>query len=248
MAEEVEDTTPKDETKNEPQTKQLTEEEVNKRIEAARKQEKDKLYGTIEALKETVESLAASAKKDQEAKEKAEADAKAKAEAEKQAKMSNEERLAEQMRRFEEQLAKEAAERARLESELRVEREGAELERYRQEVLRGESEIIPELVQGKSQADIDRSVARAKARYQELFQASKKKAEGPNSDVTSNMPGPTNPNPAALEEADLQKSIANFEIDPQRYHRDPKYKSEMDAKRKEILNNIGGAYQRASGR
>lgn len=237
----VTDETPKGTEDNTP--KGLTEDEVNKRIEAARKQEKDKLYGQIESLRTTVESLANAAKAEQDAKEKAEAEAKAKADQDRQAKLSDTERIAENMRRIEEQLAKEAAERQRLEQELRDEREAAELERYRQQVLSGETDIIPELVQGKSQTDIDRSVARAKARFQELFQASTKKAEGPNR-VTSNMPGPTDPNPAALDEAELANSIQNFKIDPDRYMRDRKYRAEMDAKREQVLGNVGNAYQR----
>lgn len=252
VTDETKETKKENEETNEEEAseKKLTQEEVNKLIENARKQEKDKLYGKIEELSGQVTQLTAAQKAENEAKEKAEAEAKAKAETERTAKLSAEDRLAENMKRIEEQLAQESVERARLEQELRDERDARELEEYRQQVLSGEQEIIPDLVSGKSKADIDRSVARAKTRYQELFQVSREKVEGQSrkQEVGNQLPGPTDPNSPAIDEQELQKSVANFEIDPERYMKDRAYKREMDAKRNQMLDNVGAAYRRSVGR
>lgn len=224
----------------------LTEEEVNKRIEAVRKQEKDKLYGEISSLREMVKELRDSAKAEQEAKEKIAQEAEAQADAERKAKLSSEERMIEQLRTFEERLAREASERQRLEDELDEERSQRELDTYRQSLIKiAGDDIIPDLVQGKSKEDIDRSVAFAKSRYQELFSASKAKSEG---NVAKNMPGSSNPDPDAMDEAELQGSIANFEIDMDRYGRDRQYKTEMDTKRREVTERVSSAYRRSVGR
>lgn len=238
-----EETTESTEEAETPEGKLLTEEEVAKRIEAARKQEKDKLYSKIEDLSQTVTELSAKAKAEQEAKEAAEQAAAEELEKERLASLSAEDKLAEKMKHIEEQLAVEAAERERLEQQLAEERELAELEAYRQELLQQAGEdIIPDLVRGNSRTEVENSVAYAKARYQELFQATKAKAEGV---VTQNMPGPTNPDPAALDEADLQKSIADLNIDPKRYARDPNYRSEMDEKREAVLDQVGQLYKQS---
>ena len=226
--------------------KTLTEAEVQELIEKVRKQEKDKLYGKIEELSGTVSELNAKAKAEQEVKEKVDAEAKAKADAKRKAELSTEERLAEQMKTFEEQLAKEATERMRLQEELAEERQRQEVETYRQELLKqAGDEIIPDLVRGETRQDIEHSIAFAKTRYQELFQATKSKAEGK---VTQNMPRTTNPDPAALDEAELEKSLANLDIDPRRYQRDLNYRSDMDKKRTALLEQIGGMYQKSVGR
>lgn len=224
----------------------LTEEEVNKRIEAARKQEKDKLYGEIGSLRDMVKELRDSAKAEKEAKEQAQQEAQAQAEAERKAKLSTEERMAEQLRTIEEKLIREASERQRLEDELDDERAQRQLDEYRQSLIKiAGDDIIPDLVQGKSKEDMDRSVAFAKSRYQELFSASKAKSEG---NVAKNMPGSSNPDPDAMDEAELQGSIANFEIDMDRYSRDRVYRTEMDAKRREVTERVSSAYRRSVGR
>ena len=221
----------------------LTEEDVVRRIEEARKQEKDKLYTKIEDLSHTVSELNAKAQAEAEAKLKAEAAVTEESEKARLQQLSTEEKLAEKMKSIEEQLAEEGSERRRLEQELSTERELQALEVYRQELLQqAGNDIIPDLVRGNSREEVENSVAFAKSRYQELFQATKAKAEGA---VTQNMPGPTNPDPAALDEADLQKSVANLNIDEKRYMRDLNYRSEMDEKRGALLDQIGDLYKKS---
>lgn len=189
---------------------EVAEEEVNKKIEAARKQEKDKLYKEITDLKSSVESLTELAQAERQAKEDAENKADGIAEKERQKSLSTEEKLAEKLNTLEERLVKEGEERQILKQELQKAELTRELESYRTLVLNeAGDEIIPELVTGNSKEDIDRNVAVAKAKYEQLFQAAFNKAKGERqASVTGNMPGPTNPDPDAMDEEDLARTMA----------------------------------------
>lgn len=223
--------------------KGLSEEEVLKRIEAARKEEKDKLYSRIESLESTLKDLRDVAKAEREEKDEIRKKAEEEAEVERIAKLSEEEKTQEKLKRFEEELAAERKQREDLAKKLEEEAERRELEAYKAQLLaEAGDEIIPELVQGNNAKDLHESVAYAKERFQQLFQASKQKAEG---NVNRRMPGPTNPDPSALEEAELQESLAELAIDPNRYHRDMAYRSEIDQKREAILAKVGSAYTKS---
>lgn len=224
----------------------LSEAEVNKRIEAARKQEKDKLYSEITSLKEMVKALTDKANAEDAAKKQVDEEAKRKLDEERRAKLSSEDRFAEQLKNLEERLAREAGERQRLSDELTRKEEDATLDRYREKAVREAGEdVIPELIQGKSTDEIDRSLAYAKQRFQELFDASKAKAEG---NVRRNMPGPSNPDPDPMEEAELQSSISKLDIDLKRYRSDKAYRAEMDQRRDQALDRVSSAYKRSVGR
>lgn len=259
MANEVENTdtevtteeTPKEETSKE---ELLTKEQALEFAEKARKQEKDKLYGTIEKLQEKLETLTEAQKADQEEKKKIREEAEAAAEKERQAKLSSEDKLAEQLSKLAEKLDKEASAREELEAKLAEEREARALDSYRQKALsEAGNEIIPDLVRGNSQEEIDRNVALAKSRFQELFKAATDKAKGEKGDqVKENMPGPTDTSPAALEEAEIQKQLGTIEIDQDRYfgnrkkgiRADQKYRAEINQAREELKEKLARTYGR----
>lgn len=234
--------------------KTYTEAELIARIEAVRKQEKDKLYDKVELALKKADSAEKKLQAEEEARLAIEAEAKAKAEKDRKAKLSAEETIAEKLNSLEEQLEEERQARSILQKKLQEEAEAKELEKYRQELLReaGE-EIIPDLVSGSSREEIEKSTARAKDVYQELFKASRSKAEG---NVRNNMPQPTDPDPSPTDEAELQRSLAGLQIDTDRYFgnrskgisRDQAYINEVNAKRAEITEKIGANYRSSLGR
>ena len=243
------------ETKEAPEPKAFSQEEVNSLIEKTRKQEKDKLYGTISELKETVESLAKA--KEVESMEKKEIQEKAEKQAakERQAQLSIEERLAEKMQSLEEKLGQAEKSRLELEANLAKEREVRELERFRQELLSNAGDdIIPDLVSGSSKEELENSVARAKDRYQNLFEAATAKAKGTaKREVTDQMPGPSDPTPAALEEAEMQQKLGTIDIDRDRYfgnrakgiRADQDYVRKINDAREELKGKLANLYGKA---
>lgn len=210
MAEETETETEETETEEKEEPRALSQEDINKLIEAARKQEKDKLYGTIDELKTQIRGLSDSQKQEKDEKDKLAKEAREAEDKEKMAKLSAEDRMAEQLKRFEERLAKEAKHRETLEEQLQEEREVAALERYKSELLtEAGDEVIRELVQGKTKEELKDSVAVARAKYQQIFQAAFDQAKGepgrtvqPN--ITSQMPKPADPDPDPLDEEDMR--------------------------------------------
>ena len=221
----------------------LTEEDVNKRIEEARKQEKDKLYKEITELKSSVKDLAGLAEAERAAKEQAELAANDAAETERRKALSTEDRLAEQLNSLEERLAEEANERARLREELQSVERKRELDNYRNKVL-GEAgdEIISELVTGDSIEDIDKNAAIAKAKYGELFQAAFDKAKGEKqATLTGNMPGPTNPDPDAMDEEELSRRV--IATDPNKRAKN-QVSEEYMQQREVLLEQVARAYKK----
>lgn len=141
-------------------------------IEEARGQEKNKLYGRIEAMDEELKNLRAEREAERAAKEAAER------EAEEQARLKAEEEM--DVRQLLETTRTEmAAEVANLRTQaelaqamLEKEREMQQLEQYRQEALRSNADkIVPQLtdfVRGDSQAEIDASLQDAIVRSESL--------------------------------------------------------------------------------
>lgn len=228
----------------------LSEEDVNKRIEAARKQEKDKLYGEIQSLKTLVKQLTDKASAEEAAKKAAADEAARVAEEQRQAKLTADERLREQMTAFEHRMAEETKRREELEQALQRKEREAELAELRAKAVReAGDDVIPELIRGNSPEEIHQSIAYAKSRYQELFAASTARAEGTRANnVRSNMPGVTGGNSEELDAAELQASIANINIDMKRYAKDQTYKAEMDQKRDAALERVSMAYRNSMGR
>lgn len=133
---------------------------VKELIESARKQEKDKLYKTLEQREREAKELEAKLKEANKAIEEFQ-----------QQNLTFEERIQLEIQKVKE-------EQQALVEQLRREKEEAEkqarqkhLEAYKAAKLReaGE-EIIPELVGGNSEEEIDRSIELAKAKYQEIAQ------------------------------------------------------------------------------
>jgi hypothetical protein len=220
----------------------LTEEEVTRRIEEARKQEKDKLYKEINELKSSVKDLADIAEAEKSAKEKAEEAAQNVAETERQKALSTEEKLAEQLNKLEERLAMEAGERQALKTELETVERQRQLEAYKAKILsEAGDEIIAELVTGDSIEDIDKNTAIAKAKYGELFQAAFDKAKGEKKDeLTSSMPGPTNPDPDAMDEEELSRSLVG--TDPEKRAKN-QVSEDYLKQRDTLLEQVAQAYR-----
>ena len=152
-------------------------------LEAARKQEKDKLYAQIQALQEQQktanDTLAAIQKaKDDEvaaaqaaAAEKAEEQRK-KAEAEMSAKALLEQKLAETTQTWEQKFQQMEQERAQEKALLEKERAYQGLIEYRNQAIAGAGDAIApqfhDFIQGETQEQIDAGIARAKAATESL--------------------------------------------------------------------------------
>ena len=257
-AETTETETTKEAEKKE-ETRVLTQEDINKLIEAARKQEKSKLCDTIDELKTQVNSLSEQTKKEADEKKRVEEEAAAKADSERQKTLTAEERFTEQLKRLEERMAEEARNTARLKEELDRERAQAELDRYKhQQLEEAGSEVIKELVRGSSKEEIDHTVALAKNKYQEVFQAALKQAEGNTKepanklgDVSKNMPKPGAPDDGEQDQVDLggyvnrgpetgvkAKRSRDDILKSKTSGIDPEYLKNRD----KILNSVGKAY------
>jgi|SRR5690554_724393 len=168
---------------------------IKELIQSARKQEKDKLYKTLE-------------QKEKEAKEFQEK----LAQAQETLKQYESENLS-----FEEkmqiELEKVKAEQQALVQSLQAEKEKAEqearknrLEAYKAEKLRlAGDELIPELVGGETEEEIDQSIERAKAKYQEIAskfeaQVQAKKTQEVKETFTASAPSSSNVQPLTREE------------------------------------------------
>ena len=220
----------------------LSEEEVTQRIEAARKQEKDKLYKEIEGLKSSVSTLTELAEAERKAKETAEQTARNAAEEERQKSLTAEEKLAEKLNTLEEKLVKEAEERQNLRRELQEVELQRELDEYRNRILNeAGDEIIHELVTGNSKEDIDRNAAIAKDKYTQLFQAALDRAKGERqAAVAGNMPGTTNPDPDAMDEEALARNLVS--TDPNKRAKN-EVSEEYMKQRETLLEQVAQAYK-----
>lgn len=137
-------------------------------IERARREEKDKVYKTLEDTKTELEAL----RKEREDRQKREADAQRQAEeaAKKAAEdeMSAKELIEQKEREWQARFDQEAAERQRMEATLEMERRYSALQEYRAVRLAEEGdEIVPELrdmVTGNSEEEIEQSLSDLKDR------------------------------------------------------------------------------------
>lgn len=227
-----------------PKVTSLSDGDIEKLIEKARKQEKDKLYGTIDGLKKQLDDITAAQVADKAEKDQIADEAKAEADKERQAKLSIEDRMKEQFKTFEERLASEAEERRKLETSLDEERKQGELERYKHHLLENAGdEIVKELVQGKSKEELETSVATAKQKYQDYFGAAVKIAEGTPGrklqEAGAKMPNPADPDPDPADEQALRGLIPT--IDPSASGA-IKVSEDYTKNRDAILDGIAKAY------
>lgn len=214
-----------------------TQAEVNKAVEKARKEEKDKLYPQLEALKDSIKEVQESLRQEREEKEALKREQADKEERARQAKLSDSEKQLEAIRNIEEQLRLEREERIRAEQKWEDAQKKNEVSRYREALLRDAGdEIIPDLVRGESVEEIDKTFAIAKARYEELAERFKATA---GASTRGRMPRPTNPDTAALEEQELNEQLNA--VDQDKYMQDPKY-------REKIKGELANAYAKAAGR
>ena len=142
-------------------------EELKKLLEKVRKEEKMKLYPQIDHLKKQnsdllkdKETLAmAFAAKDEEVNKAS------------QKKMTELEKIQEQMKMIADQNAELLTKQRLMEEETRRQQEYSRLMSYRAEAIRlsgGESTLIPEMVIGNTEAEIDENIIRAKRRFADI--------------------------------------------------------------------------------
>lgn len=210
----------------------LTEDQVNERVQKARKEEKDKLYPQLEEVKSALREVQEELKAEREQKEAVKREAQKQAEEERKAKLSADEVTREMVARLEEQLKEEREERERFKSELEERSRREEINRYKQNALQAAgNELIPELVKGNSVEEIDRSIQIAKARYAEVVEKAKEEARKQFQRGLSTA----SPDTEAFEDEELRTQIGN--IDPEKYAKDPQY-------RERILSMAASTYQR----
>lgn len=215
----------------------LSEEEVQQRVEAARKEEKDKLYPKIEELQNSLKEVQEHFKQEREAKEKAEQEAQARAEKARQAKLSEDEKQSELLKRIEEKLDDERKQRTELEARLASKEREAELRTYRENAIRAAGDrIIPELVYGNSEAEIDVAIGRAKSKYEEIERTLKGER---GKEIKDQLGRTTSPGTEAFEEEALLDRLPN--VDEDKYLSDPDYRNEIQAQ-------LGREYAKATGR
>lgn len=164
------------------QTTTLTEDEVNRRIEAARQQEKDKLYETLKTereARERIEQQMAAFNTDltarQQAEEEARKAAEAAAEEKRLAELSFGEKLVETEQRFSTQVQTLQQQLAERDAILEKERQYNELVGYINQQMQTETgqSIIPELrdmVQGNTREEIDASISALAQRSASILQ------------------------------------------------------------------------------
>ena len=214
----------------------LSEEEVNQRVHKARQEEKDKLYPRLEAMQEALDRMEAKFEEEKQEKLRIKKDAEKKAEEERRAKLSDEDRNRENLLRLEEQLREEREARKKYENEQREWQRQQQLGSYRDRVLQAAgNEIIPELVRGNSEEEIDRAAQFAKARYAELVEKAKEEARKQFQRGLSSA----SPDFEAFDEEELNNQIGN--VDTKRYATDPEY-------RERILSTVAQAYPGGGGR
>ncbi len=172
-------------------TPAATETEINERIEAARKQEKEKLYPELEKRKADGEKLEternALQKKLDDLQAKVDADKKseeAERKAKEDAKLSETEKLTKRLEELEASQAKDRLENETLKKQIEVVAdEGAraltqaDLANYRERRLREEGVQLIELVGGNTTEEIDAAITNATPREEDLATKARKEAE-----------------------------------------------------------------------
>lgn len=228
-----------DKAKKTAESKGLSDEEVNQRVEAARKEEKDKLYPQLEELKNAVKEMQEAFRAERKDKEKIQKEKEEEAERERLAKLSEEDKRNEALERIEEQLKEERQARLKSEQQYQKEKKESQLKEYRRNAIQavrdaGE-DLLPELVKGNSEEEIDESIQNAKSRYKELAEKFK---EDFSENVKKKMPRSTSPGLEALEEEELSEQLNA--VDEKKYREDAEY-------REKIQNELASAYARSSG-
>lgn len=225
-----------DQAKQEAEQQGISEEEVVQRVEKARQQEKDKLHDKINGLTAQLASVQEYLEAEKQEKERIKREAEEEAERKRQAKLSETERTNEVLTKLEEQLRNERDERERFKAELEERDRRDRVDRYRNAAIQAAGdEIIPDLVVGNSEAEIDEAIQRAKARYKEYEDSIKQRL---GQAVRGQMPGSAGPD-SALEEQDLENITKP--VDVARYRTDENY-------REQIKNDLARAYAAQAGR
>ena len=163
--------------------------EVAKRIQAARAQEKAKLYPQLEKLQEELSSLrkereeskALEAQREAErAAKRAEREAERKAKAEEE--MSVKELLKTKEQEWQKQLEAERLERERLAATLQYEKEYNDLQQYKaQRIAQEQDNIVPaliDLVQGSTKDEIEQSILTLKAKSAQIIEEASAALQG----------------------------------------------------------------------
>lgn len=212
----------------------LSEADVQKRVEMARQQEKDKLYPQLEEMRTALKEVQDALRAEREEKVNARTEAERKAEEERVAKLSADDRQLEVLRRLEEQLTVEREERRKLAETMESQRRADALKTYRDRaLLAAGDEILPELaelVSGNTEAEIDNAIRKAKSRSEEIVKRFK---ETRGEQVRNTLGSVTNPGTAALEEQELSETLST--VDTERYLTDEKY-------REQVQNELARAY------
>lgn len=218
-----------------------SQEDVDRAVERARREEKDKLYPRIEALQASLKDIQDTLRAEREEKENIKNEAQAEAERKRVARLSEDERQREILERLEEQLKEERVERERFRQELDLRDKKDQLSKYRTALISGtpveyKEFLIEDLVQGDTKEELDAAYARAETRAKEINDRIKAAEAGT---VRRGMPRPTNPDTGALEEQELDESLVA--LDQDKYLKDPAY-------RRHIQGMLEREYEKASGR
>lgn len=202
----------------------LSDAEINERIQKARKEEKDKLYPQLEELRQAQKEMQDILRAEREEKEALKRAQEEKAEQQRVAKLSEAQRTQEILAKLEEQLKEEREARNKFKLELEERRREEELRVYKQRAIQAAGgEIIEGLVGGNSEAEIDASVARAKSEWKKIYEAAQQQA---NYRVRQGL-STANPDMEAHEEQELQRTLGQF--DAERYMKDAEYREQVQA-------------------
>lgn len=212
--------------------------EVKDAVERARKEEKDKLYPQLTALKDSIKDIQETLRAEREEKERIKAEADAEKERRRQEKLSDSERTLEAIRKLEEKLELERQAREASDRRWQEAQQKQEVDKYRAQVIAAaDGEIIEEIVSGSTVEEVDRTAQIAKARFAELAERFKN-VQG--NEVRRNLSRTsTNPDTAALEEQDINENLTA--VDQDKYLKDPAY-------RQKIQQTLANEYARLAGR
>lgn len=215
----------------------LSEDEVNERVQKARKEEKDKLYPQLEEVKNALKEVQQTLRAEREEKEAIKKKAEEEAEAERVKQLSADEQTKEVLHRLEEQLREEREARERFKQELEQEKKSEALRRYRAEAIQAANipKPLQAMVNGNSKEEIDEAVKYAKASHEEIVEQAKEEARKQFRKGLSTA----NPDTEALEEDELENQLGR--IDEEKYQRDPVY-------RERVKEMLATAYQRGARR
>lgn len=169
----------------------LKSEVIQNLLETARKQEKDKLYKTVEGKENTIKQLNDTI-----------TDLQNQLKTKEELSMESEKALLEQI-----QAMKEAQDK--LIKDMEKEREQArlaEVQAYRtQKIAEANGELVEALVKGNTKEEIDASIEVAKAEYQKIVAPLKQKVEELEKPSKSSAPKPSSPSTPPLMEFNLEQ-------------------------------------------